>query len=187
MLKHQQIATGTELANLYLSHLQEHLIPCSKDTLQSILAIFSSYPRDLSPSKTFFMKKAVSWAESDECYDEGVLPLYDAFAKEYEEHQQFGPADKYYTKGTNTEGHLRALIKWIQLAPKSEHDLFLTRTVLRYLVMKKPVEAKKMKQWYQRRVREATRCLGQGTMSNKHQMDLQNKGVKSLSYNFRKE
>lgn len=43
MLKHQQVPSGTELASLYIKHLQEHQVHCSDEAAGIELPFYSHF------------------------------------------------------------------------------------------------------------------------------------------------
>lgn len=73
----------------------------------------------------------VRWADSEELQGSGTVKLHNKFAKDFYDDKDYPRAEQHYLLGSDTEGLNDLLCDWSSGAPKSEHDLFITRTVLR--------------------------------------------------------
>jgi len=85
--------------------------------------------------KKQFIQTVSDWADS--LPGSGTPRIHNAFAQTYDANKDYYSAEKHYLKGSNNRAYVEMLLKSLTLAPKAEYDLFIARTVLRYVFVQK--------------------------------------------------
>lgn len=136
MLKHGEITAGTDLALLLIEELQNTKESPTEENMTSILQIFNNFNVETHPKKTLFIRKSVEWSCTDSNGNQGEPFLHNAFAKYFEDLEQYGSSSKHYVRGSEHESFAKMVSKWADKGYPNELDLFLTRSVLMYLCLK---------------------------------------------------
>jgi len=83
------------------------------------------------------MKAVATWADSEECKGSSTALIHETFAHDFMVNKEYPMAEQHYLKCSNITELVSMLCAWISSAPTSEHDLFITRTVLRLVSIKR--------------------------------------------------
>jgi len=139
MLRAGQITNGTELALLLTKHYQEQKSPANTENIGHVLSIFKCYPPELERCKQQFMTATINWSAAVLSNTYGSQELHYVYAKEFERHGDFAGAEKHYQLSLDSTSFANMLVRWSKQGTKSEQDLFIARTVFRYLLLNTPV------------------------------------------------
>jgi len=130
LLKHEQINSATELANLLFDGFRSASAPVNQENLDIIKNLASLYPHHKdNRAKVSFMKSALKWV-IDQKNKDAEQQLLNTFGKLLLNGKDYGRSYQYLIKTENIDDLVMLLVEWTQQSLPTERDLFVTRAVL---------------------------------------------------------
>lgn len=141
LISNNEVNAGTDLALLLIDEYESSKVEPTEENMSSLLKIFNTFQVEAHPKRKLFIKRAVDWSSSEKNGNQGEPYLHNAFAKYFEDTKQYGLSQAHYIRGSQPEQFAHMVSKWANDGYPNELDLFLTRSILMYLCLKKIEES----------------------------------------------
>ncbi|KAF7720496.1 hypothetical protein EC973_008018 [Apophysomyces ossiformis] len=137
LMKHQQSASGSDLANYMLATYVTAATPVDSESLGRVVDILGLYPSQ-EPGRKAFIQSAFSWSQKQGEYREGDPELHDYVGTMFYYEGQYALAEEHLLVGTDQSAELlgQAANEWAEQQNAGQKGQYLARALLQYLAMK---------------------------------------------------
>jgi len=141
LFSHDQVASGTDLAKLYVDTLNEAEAGPEEIHFTRISKLYQLIPCD-NIDKPLYLSTSLKWSSKNTNSPAGHPRLHQHIAYGFWQLKMYAESRKHFLQSGDGEGCGNMLVEFhLGRGFNTELDLFITQTVLQYLCLKKVLEA----------------------------------------------
>jgi len=141
LFSHEEIASGTDLAKLYVDTLNQAEAGPEEIRFLRISKMYQSIPFD-NVDKTLYLTTCLKWSSRDSGSPIGHPRLHQHIAYGFWQNKQYAESRQHFLQSCDGVGCGHMLVEFhLSRGFNSEVDMFIAQTVFQYLCLKKSLAA----------------------------------------------